>query len=217
MSSLVSAFVLNHVAFALERLDSNPPSRSEKLWKQLGKEGLAVKAPWPQVEAEDKLLTRQAAFLSNSMKIFRGQVGKAKKGWKEASTIICDSYPEWKVTTLKWLQEQHDGKAFPATFMQDLKTWTSETVTDKKLIKFTMQFASFIKKEVDEVGSVAMDTELPFDQTAILESSEAYIKAQLNLTNVTFIKLGGDDDAAKSVPDRVAENVAPGKPFLWLR
>lgn len=191
--------------------------RSEKLWKQLGKEGLAVKAPWPQSDPEDKLLTRQAAFLSNSMKIFRGQAGKAKKGWKEATILICDSYPDWKVSTLKWLQAQHDGTAFPASFMQDLKSWTSETVTDKKLIKFTMQFASFIKKEIDEVGAVAMDTELPFDQKAILESSEAYIKAQLNLADVTFIKLGGNDDAANGVPDRVAENVAPGKPFLWLR
>ena len=217
MSALVSAFVIDQVVVTLEHLDPNFVSRSEKLWKQLGNEGLVVKARWPQADAEDKLLTRQAAFLSNSMKIFRGQAGKAKKGWKEASVIICDSYPQWKVTTLKWLQEQHDGNAFPVTFMQDLKTWTSETATDKKLIKFTMQFASFIKREVDEVGPVAMDTELPFDQTAILESSEAYIKAQLNLTNVTFINLGSDGDAAKAVPDRVAENVTPGKPFLWLR
>ncbi len=213
----MSVFLSDYCAFALGRLHSNSDCRSEKLWKQLGKDGLAIKAPWPNVDAEDKLLTRQAAFLSNSMKIFRGQAGKAKKGWKEASVLICDSYPLWKVSTLKWLQEQYDGTAFPATFMQDLKTWTSETVTDKKLIKFTMQFASFIKKEVDEVGTVAMDTELPFDQTAILSSSEAYIMSQLNLSKVAFIKLGGDGDAAEGVPDRVAENVAPGKPFLWLR
>jgi leucyl-tRNA synthetase len=150
------------------------------------------------------------------MKIFRGQVGKAKKGWKEASILICDSYPDWKVRTLKWLQEQHDGQPFSASFMQDLKAWSSENVTDKKLIKYTMQFASFIKKEVEEVGTVAMDTELPFDQKAILESSASYIQAQLNISGLQFIRLG-DSDATKTVPERVAENVSPGKPFLWLQ
>ena len=176
-----------------------------------------MKASWPLADPEDKLLTRQAAYLSSSMKIFRGQIGKAKKGWKDAAILVCDSYPDWKVNTLKWLQDQHDGKSFSATFMQDLKTWASESVTDKKLVKFTMQFASFIKKEVDEVGPVAMDTELPFDQKVILESSKAYIKAQLGLAEVTFIRLGDDSDAPNTVPERVAENVTPGKPFLWLR
>lgn len=188
--------------------------RSEKLWKDLGKEGLAIKAPWPESDAEDKLLTRQSAFLSSAVKNFRGMMGKARKGWKESSIIISDTYPEWKITTLKWMQEQHDGTTFPPTFMKDLKTWTGANVTDKKLVKFSMQFASFIKKEVDEVGPVAMDTELPFDQKAILEGSEAYIKAQLNLTGVTLIKL--TDEAGKDLPSKVVENVTPGKPYLWL-
>jgi leucyl-tRNA synthetase len=211
---LVSLVFVNY--FQLPNSTNTCFGRSEKLWKSLGKEGLAVKAPWPHVDAEDKLLTRQSAFLSNAMKSFRGQVGKAKKGWKDATILICDSYPDWKVKTLQWLQGQHDGHAFSASFMQDLKTWTSENVTDKKLVKFTMQFASFIKKEVEEVGTVAMDTELPFDQKAILESSVLYIQAQLNLSALEFIRLG-DSDASKIVPDRVAENVSPGKPFLWLQ
>merc|ERR1712194_885609 len=55
------------------------PHWSEALWSKIGKEGLAVKAPWPVADEEDKLLTRQAKFLRDSLKKFRGIVGKAKK------------------------------------------------------------------------------------------------------------------------------------------
>jgi len=190
------------------------PHWSEKLWKQLGKEGLAVKAPWPKSDEEDKLLTRQAAFLRSSLKTFRAQAGKAKKGWKTAEILVTDSYPQWKVDVLLWMQQQFDGKVFPNSFMKDLKAWTSENLTDKKLIKFAMQFASFIKKEVEDVGSMAMDINLPFDQKAILVASEQYVKSQLNIEKVAFLKLG--DDEAKRIPDRISENVTPGKPYLWM-
>jgi leucyl-tRNA synthetase len=185
------------------------------VWVDVGKSGLAVKAPWPMTEDEDKLLTREASFLQNAMKNFRSQAGKAKKGWNEAAILVTDSYPDWKISTLKWMQEQHDGHNFTETFMADLKAWSAKNISDKKLVKFTMQFAAFVKKEVEEVGAVAMDTELPFDQKAILEVSEAYIKAQLELADVKFINLGSDE-AGKQVPDRIAENVTPGKPYLWL-
>ena len=46
------------------------------------------------------------------------------------------------------------------------------------LIKNTMQFACFfVKREVEDVGPVAMETSLPFDQKAILEQSAAYLKS----------------------------------------
>ena len=190
-------------------------NRSEKLWKSLGKEGLAVKAPWPTAEEEDKLLTREAAFLRSALKIFRAQAGKAKKGCTTASILVTDSYPQWKVDALLWMQEQYNaaGKTFPPSFMGDLKKWTASSMSDKKTIKFVMQFVSYTKKEVEDVGEMAMDVKLPFDQMTILEGSEGYIKSQLNLEAVDFVKLEGD---VSSVPDRVVENVTPGKPYLWM-
>lgn len=193
--------------------------RSEKVWKGIGKEGLAVKAPWPKGAEEDKLLTRQAKFLRDTLKSFRAQAGKAKKGWTKASVVITDSYPEWKVTALMWMNEKYipEKNSFPDTFMKELKGWAADNTEDKKMIKFTMQFVSFVKNEVTEVGPAAMDTTLPFDQFETLKGSERYIKKQLALTDLDFVKVGGDDDAAKEVPDRVVENVTPGKPYLWIR
>jgi leucyl-tRNA synthetase len=185
------------------------------MWKSLGKEGFAVQAPWPIAGEEDKLLTRQAKYLGDSLKRFRGQAGKAKKEWKAATILVSDSYPQWKVDTLKWMQEQCNAESgFPDSFMKDLKGWIAETVSDKKLMKFIMQFASFMKNEAREVGVVALDIHMPFDQAAIFEGSMQYIKSQLNIKELEILKLDG---AAAEVPDRIAEQVAPGKPFLWMR
>eukprot|EP00978_Attheya_sp_CCMP212_P005122 scaffold11316_cov60-Attheya_sp.AAC.5 len=191
------------------------PHWSENLWKQIGKDGLAVKAPWPVVDEEDKLLTRQADFLRRSMKNFRAQIGKAKKGWNTATVLVSESYPEWKVNALVWMQERYSGDSFPKDIMSQLKTWAS-AIPDKKLIKFTMQFVSFAMKEVDDVGAVAMEIKLPFDQKAILIESEEYIKAQLKLETLNVENID-DEDAPTNVPDKVSQNVTPGRPYLWMR
>jgi leucyl-tRNA synthetase len=184
------------------------------MWPKFGKEGLAVRAPWPVADEEDKLLARQAKFLRDTLKRFRGQAGKAKKGWKEASILVTDSYPQWKIDTLLWMQEQFSPESgFNASFMKDLKVWTGKTISDKKMTKFVMQFASFMKNEAEDVGPVAMDIHLPFDQIAILEGSVKYLKAQLNLEAFEILKL----ESAEGIPDKISEQVAPGKTYLWLR
>lgn len=190
------------------------PHWSESLWKKLGKEGLAVKAAWPVADEEDKLLSRQAKFLRDGLKQFRGQAGKAKKGWKTASILVADDYPEWKINTLKHLQDLYsDDTGFPDTIKKDLKSWAGANVSDKKLIGATMQFASFMIDEALEVGKVALDTQLPFDQSAILAGSMQYIKAQLSIDEVDILKL----ETAADVPARVADQITPGKPYLWCR
>lgn len=186
------------------------------MWKAIGKEGLAVKAPWPKLGEEDKLLSRQAKFLRDALKTFRTQHGKAKKG-TTYTAVVTDSYPEWKVAALLWMQEQYSGGSFPATFMKDLKGKAGDFVDDKKMIKLVMQFVSFVKNEVGEVGSAAMETTLPFDQMEILKGSEAYIKTQLGIKELTFAKLGSDDEISKEIPDRIVGSVLPGKPSLWIR
>lgn len=185
------------------------------MWTKLGKEGLAVKAPWPLASEEDKILSRQAQFLRSTLKKFRSLAGKAKKGWKTSSIVVADSYPQWKVDTLTWMQAQYSKEtgSFPATFMKDLKTWTGQNVSDKKMIKFTMQFASFMKNEVAEVGEAALDTQLPFDQATILEGSMKYLKSQLALEEVDILKV----ETASDIPDRTKDQVTPGSPYLWMR
>jgi leucyl-tRNA synthetase len=191
--------------------------RSELVWKKLRPDdGFAVQASWPVAEEEDKILTRQAQLLRDSLKSFRTLAGKAKKGWQQVSILISDDYPQWKIDALVWMQEQYnkDGSSgFGESFMKDLKDWTTASVTDKKMVKFTMQFVSFRKKEVEDVGITALDIRLPFDQSEIFSESLNYIQSQLSLESIDIVKLGGSVE----VPERVQENVEPGKPYLWFR
>jgi leucyl-tRNA synthetase len=184
------------------------------MWDKLGKEGLAVKAPWPVADEEDKILTRQAAFLRKCLKKFRSQVGKAKK-FSSVSIILADSYPQWKVDILVWMQGRYseDSQSFPDSFMKDLKAWTNENVIDKKLVKDAMQFASFMKGEVAEVGTVALDVQLPFDQASVLEGNLEYIKSQLDVKEIDIRKIEVDN----ALPDKVKEQPTPGNPYMWLR
>jgi len=188
------------------------------IWKKLGKEGMAVKAPWPVAGEEDKILTRQAQFLRITLKQFRGSVGKAKKGsFEKASILIRDGYPQWKVDVLKFLQEEYiEGSGFPPTLMSDLKKWASTNIEEKKLMKNAMQFASFVKKEVEEVGTMAMDIQLPYDQQAILNEAKRYFEVQLNVPEIDTINMDEDTEAAAAVPEKKADIATPGKPHLWL-
>lgn len=195
------------------------PHWAEKMWKDiLGKDGLAVKAPWPQAAEEDKILTREAMFLRHSLKHFRSMAGKAKKNCTTATILISDAYPEWKVGVLTWMQGQYDADSgtFPADFMKQLKTWATTGITDKKLMKFSMQFASWMKKEVEDCGPSAMDLQLPFDQKSIMMGSEEYIKSQLNLPECGIINLDDDGDDKPKIPDKICQQVMPGKPYLWM-
>jgi leucyl-tRNA synthetase len=190
--------------------------RSEKVWKALGKDGFAIKAPWPTVGEEDKMLTRQAKFLRDTLKRFRNSTVKAKKGWTKASIIVSDAYPEWKVNMLQWMQEQYSAESgFAKTFMKDMKTWSGQNVKEKKLMSETMKFASFTQKEVEEVGVMAMEVHLPFDQKAILDTMSDYIQKQINVPELDVIRLGSEE--ASEVPERNAGLSSPGKPCIWFR
>lgn len=127
---------------------------------------------------------------------------------------MSDVYPQWKIDTLTWMQEQYKDGAFSDSFMKDLKVWSGKNVSDKKMIKFVMQFASFRKKEVEDVGEAAMDIHLPFDQKSIFVQSMNYVKSQLNINDLDIIKMGEDET---EVPQKVSEQVEPGQPGLWLR
>lgn len=190
--------------------------RSESIWKEIGESGLAVQALWPKAEAEDKILTRQAKFVKDSLRDFRTTVGRSKKTFSKASILVSETFPDWKVHVLVWMREQFKlDSGFEPTFGKDLKEWAAKNVADKKDLKNTMQFASFVKSEVLDVGVSALDVQMPFDQKGLLEEIREYITKQINISELDVMKLGSDE--ASDVPDKMAENSTPGKPFLWLQ
>merc|ERR1719276_737123 len=97
-----------------------------------------------------------------------------------------------------------ETKAFSATFMKDLKKWASSK--DKKMIKNTMQFASWMKREVEDVGPMAMDMKMPYDQKHIIVESERYLMSQLKMEKIEVVNISTAEDISM-IPTRTAENV----------
>jgi len=192
------------------------PHWSEEIWSISGGNGFVVKAPWPVLPDEDKLMTKQSTCLFKSLRQFRLTVQKSKKKVTKATIMVVDKYPDWKVDALVWMQENivliDDSKQF----MGELKKWTGK-LSDKKIVKNVMQFVSFVRKEYMDIGAVAMDQTVPFDQGELFGGSMLkYISSQLNLNeeNITICDIGKD-----GVPQgcKNGDQVGPGKPAIFTR
>ena len=107
-----------------------------------------------------------------------------------------------------------DDTGFSETFKDDMKAYAS-SLPDKKNMKNVMQFASFVKKEVEEVGSRwPMELQVPFDQKQILSESLTYIQKQLNLEKFSVYEIGVDE-LPEGLQEKLLTNCQPGKPILY--
>mmetsp|Transcript_17844 Transcript_17844/g.37088 ORF Transcript_17844/g.37088 Transcript_17844/m.37088 type:complete len:1082 (+) Transcript_17844:13-3258(+) len=189
------------------------PHWSEEIWSAIGGEGFVVKALWPVLPDEDKLMTKQSTCLFKSLRQFRLTVQKSKKKVKKAVIMVVDSYPQWKVEALVWMNENIASIDDSKVFMGDLKKWTSK-LEDKKNVKNVMQFVSFVRKEYMEIGAVAMEQTVPFDQLALFQGFTKYISSQLNLAeeDISIVDIGkeGPPQGCKN-----SDGVGPGKPGLF--
>ena len=102
------------------------PHWSEEIWKLSGGEGFVVKAPWPVVPVEDKLLTKQSSCLFKSLRQFRLTVQKSKKKVNRAVIMVVDKYPSWKVDALVWMNDNIATIEDSKKFMGELKNWTKQ-------------------------------------------------------------------------------------------
>merc|ERR1711957_75644 len=151
------------------------------------------------------------------------------EGWMAALVIIiCPIVPHWSETQWKVLGKK--GLAvhapWPSVAEEDkLMSRQSKFLRDsvksfrnsaKKMIKNVMQFASFMKREADEVGTAALELRMPYDQKAILVDSLQYINSQIGRDEPIVINMDTDGEAGQKIPDKVPSNVTPGKPYLWL-
>jgi len=190
------------------------PHWSEKIWSLVGGSGFVVKAPWPVLPAEDKLLTRQQKCLLSNLRTFRQQVGKAKKKPTAGKILVVDVYPEWKQAALDWMVENKGKIDDSKAFMGDLKKWAG-TLEDKKNTKNLMQFVSFVRKEYLDVGDVALEKECPFDQAACFNSSLAYITSQLGFGSTVEVVNLTKDGVPEGINERTTSSCGPGKPVLF--
>ena len=203
------------------------PHWAEHAWRSvLKREGSVLRAGWPRCAAEDALVAQKQAFLLKAVQTFRrkaakkGKKGKAPAGAKagpaSAAILVTNVWPQWKQLVLARLREVYaeNGGAFPETFSKDFKAFAMDEANGiKPKMKFAMQFASFIKGTVAEVGPSAMNAEMAFDQAEFLRDHADYIAKQLELAKVTVHM--ADDDAAPGT-DKDKESSQPGDPCLVM-
>ena len=79
----------------------------------------------------------------------------------------------------------------------------------KKFMKKTMPFVAFMKDKVVTKGLSALDTSLPWDETAVLRDNLSYITTSLDLEGV--------DIAPASDLGEKGEDCRPGAPFITFR
>merc|ERR1712203_1193649 len=79
----------------------------------------------------------------------------------------------------------------------------------KKFMKKTMPFVAFMKDKVVTKGLSALDTSLPWDETAVLRDNLSYITSSLDLEGV--------DIAPASDLGEKGEDCRPGAPFITFK
>jgi len=191
------------------------PHYAENIWEVLKKDTPAVYGPWPLADPEDKVLSRAYNFLKDTLKNFRSSKGKAKGKCSSAYVYVADQYPDWKISTLEFMQKSYSnaGDQFDKAFMKDLKNFCGSSPDIKKQTKQIMQFAAWIKNEVSDRGSEAMDLSLPFNQKEVLEANLTYLKTSLDLTELIIYNLSDSDVPG---PDNKKALAGPGQPSLYL-
>eukprot|EP00547_Thalassionema_nitzschioides_P000863 CAMPEP_0194202012 /NCGR_PEP_ID=MMETSP0156-20130528/2140_1 /TAXON_ID=33649 /ORGANISM="Thalassionema nitzschioides, Strain L26-B" /LENGTH=1244 /DNA_ID=CAMNT_0038927371 /DNA_START=100 /DNA_END=3834 /DNA_ORIENTATION=+ len=189
---------------------------------------------WPQTSGMPKELLLQDKYLQDLVASFRKTLtkkNKNKKGGKKGEPttpavaaskrgVICvqKEYPPWKKQTLEWLQTQWDDdkNAFQCDLKelkQRAKEFQSSAHDELKTNRAFMGVVSFVSGQASQLGRIALSTEMPFDEFKLLRESQAYLKASLELDELT---LSNVSEAPEGVDRDDADKAEPGTPVLCM-
>mmetsp|Transcript_25765 Transcript_25765/g.42990 ORF Transcript_25765/g.42990 Transcript_25765/m.42990 type:complete len:1134 (+) Transcript_25765:61-3462(+) len=176
-------------------------------------------APWPAYTPADRMLRKQYLFFRDFLKNTRQGSIKLKVASPRAACIyLANTYDAMKVEVLQYMQTKCDAQGkFPQTFVKELKPYLESLPHLKSSTKLLMQFGAFMRDESHERGADALATVLPFSQRSILEENIVYIKAALDLADITLFDVEDAGTASAPNVDKKKLGLAvPGKPSFSL-
>jgi len=198
------------------------PHVCEHIWELLGKEGSILNTAWPVPGSVDTTVIQQSQYLMDAVRDFRLKFksymtpAKAKKGAAgpppeietptHCTVYVAKSYPAWQCTVLDTMREMHTKNI---TDKKALSVEMGKKADLKKYMKRVMPFVAFMQDRVDSVGVSALDTSLPWDETAVLEKNKDYI--------VSSLQLEGCDLAWSTDMGEKGEDCKPGQPLITFR
>jgi leucyl-tRNA synthetase len=195
------------------------PHVAEELWKLCGNEGLCADATWPAESNEFSGFHRASVFLTKFLGKLRKGYLKLTKGKKaitpsKAMVYVKDEYSEVQRECLSFLKAQYDANDghIPQNFKGELQALlTGEKGIDKKAAETALGFASFTAKACEEQGPDVLESDMPYNQTEVLQASAAFIQAEMGLTLEVY-------DATTDCPDpkKKKSSANPADPSMHI-
>ncbi|CAD6242919.1 unnamed protein product [Miscanthus lutarioriparius] len=196
------------------------PHYAEHVWQKImKKEGIVIKAGWPDADTPDPTLRIANKYLQDSIvsmrKLLQEQESGSKKPKKGAAPAppskekkmsigliyVNEHYCGWEEQCLRVLQSKFDSQS--RSFAPDqeiaeaLKGCTiGQEMNLKQVQQLCMPFIKKKKDEAREVGPQALDLKLPFSEMDVLRENLEPIKRQLGLEQVEV--LPASDEAARA-------------------
>ncbi len=180
---------------------------TEHVWcNVLGHKGSIKHARWPEVSAPDVALVRSVAFIHDTVRSARLKViddakKRLKKGDKSKATSITigisNEFPEYHQRVLRFLANKLHGMAFPDDIMaQAQKFCTDDPVCKASLSKALKHVAVAVARIAEEQSPEALELQVPFDQSAILDAHRGFITKAIELDTFNVVLATGEADTA---------------------
>ena len=183
------------------------PHTMDHIWTNLlKKKGSALTAGWPVAPEASYGLQRAASFIEdfvistrrNKTKLEtppKGKKGAAasdRKHFKEAKIVTSSKYLPWQEVVLQVLQQHFDaetesfGESTVGEVISQIQASASGKGKDEKQIKrLALPFTKFKMEQGQQGGGLqALQSAAPFDEAAVLEELQDYLKEAIGLEKI---------------------------------
>ncbi|CAD6249899.1 unnamed protein product [Miscanthus lutarioriparius] len=215
------------------------PHYAEHVWhKIMKKEGIVIKAGWPDADTPHPTLRIANKYLQDSIvsmrKLLQEQESGSKKPKKGAAPAppseekkmsigliyVNEHYSGWKEQCLRVLQSKFDSQSRSFAPDQEIAEALKgcpigQEMDLKQVQELCMPFIKLKKDAARDVGPRALDLKLPFSEMDVLGENLEPIKRQLGLEHVEV--LPASDEAVRAKAGEHASLLeekppSPGKP-----
>ena len=168
------------------------------------------------VLAKNNLLNKTGTNLRSTFEKFKN---KKKDAVIKKIYIICSlDYQEWQVDVLNYMKDFADTlKKNPDMDKNEWKKNLKKVIKNKKMMKKSMEFASFKLKEFENGDSEAFDTSKPINEKQLITENLSLVSK--DVIDLDSIEVVIEEEALKSESKMVkksAGNVLPGSPIIVI-
>jgi leucyl-tRNA synthetase len=207
---------INHVEWTVletqvRMLAPFTPHLCEEIWEQMGGEGFAAFAPWPEVDGA--LIREDAEELETIVKTCAEDVSNITKvtGIKP-STIHFYTADNWKWKMLEKAMEMQVKGAV------DIGNMIREAFKDEEMRTKQKEVPAYARTLVDEIkkmpeATLKLRREIGFvNETSLLQDAERFMKAEFGCD----VTVSGESDPWIDDPAKRASRAKPYRPAIYI-